>query len=82
MFNEGLEGDLAYPRENFNSFWDSVISVYILVNGEDWNSMMNIQVRFYEKVHDMTSLIPILYCVVSIILGNLTLLALFTGMLI
>ena len=82
MFREGLEGDLAYPRENFNSFWDSVISVYILVNGEDWNNLMSISVRFYEKTHDLTTFIPILYCVVSIILGNLTLLALFTGMLI
>ena len=82
MFIEGLESDLVYPRENFNSFWNSVISVYILINGEDWNNLMNIQVRFYEKTHDMSSFIPILYCVLSIILGNLTLLALFTGMLI
>ena len=56
--------------------------MYILVNGEDWNNLMMMQARFFEKTQDMPSIIPIMYCVLSIILGNLTLLALFTGMLI
>ena len=82
MHKLGQEGDIAFPRENFNSFWNSVITVYILVNGEDWNNLMMMQARYFEKTKDMPSIIPIMYCVLSIILGNLTLLALFTGMLI
>ena len=72
---------MVYPRENFNTFWDAFIAVFILINGEDWNSLMNMLVRFYEKNEYGNNWIPILYCTFSIIFGNLTLLALFTGML-
>ena len=59
-----------------------MITVYILITGDGWSDVMNMQVRFLEKSKEMPSIIPILYCVLSIIMGNLTLLALFTGMLI
>ena len=29
--------DVVYPRINFNKLWNSLVSVFILVNGEDWN---------------------------------------------
>ena len=43
---------------------------------------MNMQVRFFEKILEQNAGIPIAYCFLSIVLGNLTLLALFTGMLV
>ena len=78
-------GEIAmftYPRENFNNIWSSMVTVYILINGEDWNVLMNNLVRVYDK-NDLgsSSWIPELYCVFAIIMGNLTLLALLTGIL-
>ena len=71
-----------YPRENFNNIWSSVVTVYILINGEDWSMLMNTLVRGYEKNSDGGDRwIPETYCVFGIIMGNLTLLALLTGIL-
>ena len=68
-----------YPRENFNNIWFSFISVYILIQGEDWNSIMNMLVRVYRIDGQKMEWIPKLYCVFGIVFGNLTLLALFVG---
>ena len=27
---------IRYPRNNFNTFFDSLVAVFILINGEDW----------------------------------------------
>ena len=72
----------TYPRENFNNIWSSLVTVYILINKEDWNVLMNTWVRVYHK-NDLSSQIwiPQVYCVLGIVIGNLTLLSLLTGIL-
>ena len=67
-----------YPRQNFNNIGEAASSVYILIMGEDWNLFMNMLVRIYDKT---SRWVPQLYCVIGIIIGNLTILALFTGIL-
>ena len=78
-------GEIAlymYPRENFNNIWSSLITVYILIIGEDWSMLMNTLVRAYEKNGDGDARwVPETYCVFGILMGNLTLLSLFTGIL-
>ena len=73
--------NLKFPRENFNDFWFSLISVYILINGEDWNQLMNTFVRSFNKTLNRGEWIPMVYCVIGIVIGNLTLLSIFTGVL-
>ena len=43
------EEDFEFPRENFNNIWNSMVTVYIMIQGEDWNVIMNTFVRVYEK---------------------------------
>ena len=73
--------NLKFPRENFNDFWFSLISVYILINGEDWNQLMNTFVRSFNKTLNRGEWIPMVYCVIGLVIGNLTLLSIFTGVL-
>ena len=56
-------------------------TVYILISGEDWNQLMNTYVKGMEVSVGSNIWIPKVYCVVSLIVGNYTLLALFTGIL-
>ena len=69
---------IVYPRQNFNDIWTSISSVYILITGEDWHMFMNMLVRIYGFDNRW---VPETYCVIGIIIGNLTLIALFTGIL-
>ena len=69
---------IYYPRQNFNSIWASISSVYILITGEDWNIFMNMLIRGYDPSYTW---VPKVYCVLGILIGNLTILALFTGIL-
>lgn len=40
-----LPKDGHYPRANFNDFWSGLITVFIVLIGEDWNSSMYDHVR-------------------------------------
>lgn len=57
------------------------MSVYIIITGEDWNSIMYEYVRAYDSWRGRGLFLPKSYCVIGIIVGNFTLLALFTGIL-
>ena len=81
LLSSGTIQMIRYPRENFNDIWSSLISVYILIVGEDWNVLMNMYARTFERNDYGGKWIPELYCMTGIIMGNLTLLALLTGML-
>ena len=70
---------IVYPRQNFNNIWTSLSSVFILITGEEWNIFMNMLVRIFDS--GKSTGIPEIYCVIGIIVGNLTLIALFTGIL-
>ena len=63
---------------HFNDVFQGTISVYTLINGEDWHQIMYALVRS-ARANDTSEMIPKAYCVFALILGNFTLLALFTG---
>ena len=78
LIEAGFEDQIVYPRIHFNDVFQAHISVYSLINGEDWHEIMFILVRGFDAQGKKTW-IPKVYCVVGIIFGNFTLLALFTG---
>ncbi|XP_069693173.1 muscle calcium channel subunit alpha-1 isoform X6 [Periplaneta americana] len=64
------------PRSNFDSFWQSLLTVFQILTGEDWNAVMYVGIQAYGGV----SSIGVLACVYFIILficGNYILLNVF-----
>lgn len=81
LLESGKITSYDFPRINFNDMFSSLVNVYILIIGEDWNIMMNDLVLVMDKTLERGWWIPKAYCVIGIICGNFTLLALFTGIL-
>ncbi|GLV39288.1 Ca[2+]-channel protein alpha[[1]] subunit D [Carabus blaptoides fortunei] len=52
------------PRSNFDSFWQSLLTVFQILTGEDWNAVMYDGIRAYGGV----SSIGVLACIYFIIL--------------
>lgn len=78
LVEAGSEGSIQYPRQHFNDIFNAHISVYSLTIGEDWPDIMFNLVLAMDK-NGRSTLIPKFYCIIGIIFGNFTLLALFTG---
>lgn len=36
---------MEWPRENFNNISNSLVTVFIVITGEDWNEVMYLYVR-------------------------------------
>lgn len=62
-------------RYNFNSFFEAMLSVFLLLTNEGWNTMA------YEFMHQLDSVAPLFYFVIVIIFGNFILLKLFIAIL-
>jgi len=63
-------------RYNFNNFLEAMLSVFLLLTNEGWNTMA------YVYMHGMGTIYPVLYFIVIIIFGNFILLKLFIAILI
>ena len=82
IFMYGILGlqlfDTAYPedsRENFNSLWESFLTVFIVITGESWATIM-------KEAMIGTSAAAFLYFVPLFIFGNYMLINLFIAILI
>jgi len=64
----------SYPRANFNNPWNGIITVFIVLIGEDWNSAL------YDHYRS-EGLVAHFYFITLFILGNLILLNLFLAIL-
>lgn len=64
------------PRLNFDTFGEAMISIFVLLTNENWNSLA------YETMHGMDSYLPSIFFVITIIIGNFILLKLFIALLI
>jgi hypothetical protein len=70
------------PRENFDTLWNGITTVFIIIVGEDWPGVMFNYVRMEEKeVGKLTGYWNIIYFFFVFVLGNLLLLSLFTAIL-
>ena len=64
----------VYPRQNFNTLYNGLTTIFIVFIGEDWNSVM------YDH-YRATGLLTIAYFMFLFIFGNLILLNLFLAIL-
>ncbi|XP_070193049.1 muscle calcium channel subunit alpha-1-like isoform X2 [Littorina saxatilis] len=64
------------PRSNFDTFWKSLLTVFQILTGEDWNMVMYDGIRAYGGVGNI-GVIVCLYFVVLFICGNYILLNVF-----
>ncbi|XP_055999819.1 muscle calcium channel subunit alpha-1-like isoform X16 [Ostrea edulis] len=64
------------PRSNFDTFWQSLLTVFQILTGEDWNVVMYNGINSYGGV-DEVGCITCLYFVILFICGNYILLNVF-----
>nr|AAC63050.1 voltage-gated calcium channel alpha-1 subunit [Cyanea capillata] len=67
----------APPRTNFDSFWRSLITVFQILTGEDWNAVMYVGIQSWGGIKNPSSIIAIIYFVALVIVGNYILLNVF-----
>ncbi|XP_059167740.1 muscle calcium channel subunit alpha-1-like isoform X5 [Physella acuta] len=68
--------DSPKPRSNFDTFWPSLLTVFQILTGEDWNAVMYDGIRAYEGVK-FPGILVCLYFVLLFIIGNYILLNVF-----
>ncbi|RUS83605.1 hypothetical protein EGW08_008624 [Elysia chlorotica] len=68
--------DSEKPRSNFDAIWPSLLTVFQILTGEDWNAVMYDGIRAHGGVQ-FPSILVCLYFVVLFIVGNYILLNVF-----
>lgn len=71
-----MDGD-QIPRSNFDSFWRAVITVFQILTGEDWNAVMYDGIRSWGGIGEAGAILPILYFIFLVVVGNYILLNVF-----
>ncbi|XP_076237355.1 ca[2+]-channel protein alpha[[1]] subunit D isoform X1 [Calliopsis andreniformis] len=64
------------PRHNFDSFWQSLLTVFQILTGEDWNAVMYDGIRAYGGVASF-GMLACFYFIILFICGNYILLNVF-----
>ncbi|XP_065351464.1 muscle calcium channel subunit alpha-1 isoform X1 [Cloeon dipterum] len=64
------------PRSNFDSFWQSLLTVFQILTGEDWNAVMYDGIRSYGGVSSV-GILACVYFIILFICGNYILLNVF-----
>ncbi|XP_076303607.1 ca[2+]-channel protein alpha[[1]] subunit D isoform X4 [Lasioglossum baleicum] len=64
------------PRHNFDSFWQSLLTVFQMLTGEDWNAVMYDGIRAYGGVASF-GMLACFYFIILFICGNYILLNVF-----
>ncbi|XP_072155545.1 muscle calcium channel subunit alpha-1 isoform X4 [Bemisia tabaci] len=64
------------PRSNFDSFWQSLLTVFQILTGEDWNTVMYDGIRAYGGVASI-GILACIYYIILFICGNYILLNVF-----
>eukprot|EP00795_Rhopilema_esculentum_P010180 gene10180-18850_t len=77
LFGGRFEKLEEYPRTNFDTFVDSLMAVFQIMTGEDWNAVMYNGVNAYGGPKKTEGLVMSLYFVLLVIFGNYTLLNVF-----
>uniref|UniRef100_A0A1I8JEW8 Voltage-dependent L-type calcium channel subunit alpha n=1 Tax=Macrostomum lignano TaxID=282301 RepID=A0A1I8JEW8_9PLAT len=65
------------PRSNFDSFWQSLITVFQILTGEDWNVVMYNGINSNGGVGSLVGILVAFYFVILFICGNYILLNVF-----
>lgn len=57
------------PRHNFDSFWQSLLTVFQILTGEDWNAVMYDGIQAYGGVSSI-GILACIYFIILFICGN------------
>ncbi|XP_065647840.1 voltage-dependent N-type calcium channel subunit alpha-1B isoform X3 [Hydra vulgaris] len=77
LFSGKFSKQNEYPRTNFDSFPDSLLAVFQVVTGEDWNTVMYSGMIAYGAPDSAAGILVSLYFLFLVIFGNYTLLNVF-----
>jgi hypothetical protein len=69
------------PRENFNTPWSAFITIFIVIVGDDWNTIMYSHYRVLMEASTTQGYVAVSFFIVLFIMGNLVLLNLFLAIL-
>ena len=69
---------MQWPRENFNTIGNALVTVFVIIIAEDWNVIMYRYVRALENT-PLGRNLALAYFVSLFILGHMIMLALFTA---
>ena len=65
------------PRSNFDTFFRSLITVFQILTGEDWNAVMYIGIRSWGGIGNHFCIVPIIFFITLVVVGNYILLNVF-----
>ncbi|XP_071642784.1 ca[2+]-channel protein alpha[[1]] subunit D isoform X5 [Temnothorax longispinosus] len=68
--------DEEKKRQNFDSFWQSLLTVFQILTGEDWNAVMYVGIQAYGGVSSF-GMLACIYFIILFICGNYILLNVF-----
>ena len=77
FYGDMVDLDCEVTRYNFNSTMDSMITMFIVLSGENWNYVMETVVY----VHPDKQILAIVFFVTAVLIGNFMLLNLFLAIL-
>uniref|UniRef100_A0A1I8I3D7 Voltage-dependent L-type calcium channel subunit alpha n=1 Tax=Macrostomum lignano TaxID=282301 RepID=A0A1I8I3D7_9PLAT len=77
LFGGKFNFETHKPRSNFDSFWQSLLTVFQILTGEDWNSVMYDGINSSGGLNDATGVLVSFYFVILFICGNYILLNVF-----
>ena len=78
-FASGMQ--LTWPRTNFNNIFNSLVTVFVIIVGDDWNSVMYLYVRAVGIESSNGRNLALAYFIILYVIGNIILLAIFTALL-
>lgn len=65
------------PRSNFDTFFRSLLTVFQILTGEDWNAVMYIGIVSWGGIGSSMCIIPIIFFITLVVVGNYILLNVF-----
>ena len=79
MFEAGEE--MHWPRENFNNIGNALVTIFIVILGEDWHVIMYMFSKVKTEDGRSMQIISIVLFSSAMVIGNIIFLTLFTAIL-
>ncbi|EDV29728.1 uncharacterized protein TRIADDRAFT_18642, partial [Trichoplax adhaerens] len=76
IFGGRFNFNKSIPRSNFDSFWQSLLTVFQILTGEDWNEIMYNGIKALDGI-DRFGILAVFYFIILVVVGNYILLNVF-----
>ena len=77
IFGGRMNFDEGRPRSHFDDFWTAFLTVFQVITGENWNTVMYDTIRSYGGLEGGQGVIGVIFICGTFILGNFVLLNVF-----